>query len=1323
MIQQWKWARCVGVIGTIALAASSAFAGVAPPGSKVGNPLEKPEVFSAGLQSHIARSKQTAAANTWSKPVVIANSGQWDSRARFYAAGPGADVWVTDSSIVIDYFTDTKQAGNSGAAGFVRSGHVVEMSFAGGSVGSKATGSYALPAPVNYITPQGEFAASQYQAAVIKNVYPSIDTYLYFDGISPRYDIVVNPGGNPSKVALKFSGNSSVRADSKNLYVGTAFGEMRVGGLYAYQLDSKGAKKTVTASFKKGTAGIQIAVGTYDKTKPLYMDPVVYSTLLGGTNANDIATSVAADSDGYAYVTGTTDGPTFPTTLGAYQESQVGVKDAFVTKLTKDGSGVIYSTHIGKAGSSLLVNSIAADVDGTVLIAGNVSGNALPAGGTAGLNSAPLGGVDGFILRLNATGTAIAWSTYVGGAGDDQLCSIKLDDAGNIHFAGTTTSVNLPTVNADQPAYGGGAHDGFVGTLNSSGTAYGYLTYLGGNGDEGIGQWNSGGNNVDGPPLGKALAVEKASGRAYVVTTTDSRNFKTTPGAYSTTLRTATGINDATITAYTSTGALIYSTSLGANNDDQATAVAVDTDGNAYVAGLTYSFNFPTTPGAYNRTWNLGYQMYVSKISTDGSKLVYSTFIPTSGGTAPTFWVNEMAVDPDGYVYLMGEGTDNTLPLVNSEAVYKKKIDAFVSVVNPTASALYYSTYFGSDDDDIPFGLAMDPGNSVYMVGKTNSAYPTTAGSFKPSNPGDGKTEGFVTKFKIRPPVEVASIVVSPASVIGGVAPSPTAVVNLTRAAGPGGALVVLSSNDTAATIQPSVLIPEGSTASDPLDITTKASLSEPVHVTFTAQLSSSGATTVLVVSPWLDKVVLSTNKVAGGNVVQGTVSLAAAAPAGGLDIDLTSSNAAATVPSTVHLDEGATSATFDVTTTSVTAETPLVISAQYENATRNASLTVRPAMIQSFTIDPGRVAGGSTARGTITLDGKSSGVTIHFTSDSVAVPAPSDVTIDAGASSVGFDIPTNSVASLATATMTATLGTQTVTALLTVQNVKVSSLTITPNSGKGGATLVGKVTLATTAQYATPVTLSVVSGSSSAVSFPATVTVPARARTVSFNITLNSVTVDTPVTIEAAVGTNSTTATLTVLATKISSITVTPSSLVGGTASAYATVTLDSPAPVGGQSVTLASNDSAATIAPTVVIPAGSTRSAAVEITTSAVTSIHAVTITASMPSGSKTAQLTLRPASVGSITFSPSKLQGGNGAYTTMTISLVGVAPAGGATINLTASSNGILTLGAKTIPAGQSSASFQVPVAKVSRNVTVKVTGTYGGSSASGSVAVIR
>jgi hypothetical protein len=391
---------------------------------------------------------------------------------------------------------------------------------------------------------------------------------------------------------------------------------------------------------------------------------------------------------------------------------------------------LVYSTYLG-GNSWQTANGIAVNASGNAYITGKTVSTNFPI--TAGAFQRTIGGraSDAFITEMNSTGTALVYSTYLGGSSDDEGHGIALDASGDVYVTGWTASSNFPTTTgAFQTTSGGGYDDAFVTKLNPTGSALIYSTYLGGKSfDEGHG-----------------IAVD-AAGNAYVTGLTYSDSFPTTTGSFQVAIW---GHDDAFVTKLNPTGSgLIYSTFLGHSSYDEGRGIAVDALGNAYITGLTSSFNFPVTQHSVQTTWGGGFDAFVSKLNPAGSAMLYSTFL---GGGLDDFGYG-IAVDASGNAYVTGAtyssnfpttaGAFQTTPGGISGAGYN---DAFVVKLNPTGTAFVYATYLGGSGDEAGNGIAVDASGNASVVGETYSTnFPTTTGALQSTL--GGEEDAFFSKL------------------------------------------------------------------------------------------------------------------------------------------------------------------------------------------------------------------------------------------------------------------------------------------------------------------------------------------------------------------------------------------------------------------------------------------------------------------------------------------------------------------------------------------------------------------------------------------------
>ena len=465
------------------------------------------------------------------------------------------------------------------------------------------------------------------------------------------------------------------------------------------------------------------------------------------------------DSGNNAYITGYTNTPGsgFPGTAGSpIQGTNAGGSwDVYVAKLNAAGTALVYSTYLGGNGQDL-GEGIAVDSAGQAYVTGltDAPGSSFP--GTAGslIQSTNGGGNDVFVTKLNATGTALVYSTYLGGSGDDHGYGIAVDTAGHAYVSGSTTTSGsgFPGTAGSliQSTFGGGGiyGDAFVTKLNAAGTALVYSTYLGGSGND--------------ASYASGIAVDTA-GQAYVSGFTDTPGSGF-PGTTSSLIQNANGGGqDAFVTKLNAAGtALVYSTYLGGSGTDIGYGIAVDTAGNAYVTGQTNTSGsgFPGTAGSLIQSTNAGgpWDLFVTKLNAAGTALVYSTYLGGSGDDSGRGIAVDTASNAyvTGYTDTPGSGFPGTAgSLIQSTNGGDQ--DAIVAKLNAAGTALVYSTYLGGSGTEQGNGIAVDTASNAYVTGSTNtpgSGFPGTAGSLIQSTNGGG-WDGFVAKIQFVTPVSI----------------------------------------------------------------------------------------------------------------------------------------------------------------------------------------------------------------------------------------------------------------------------------------------------------------------------------------------------------------------------------------------------------------------------------------------------------------------------------------------------------------------------------------------------------------------------------------
>lgn len=685
------------------------------------------------------------------------NQGQFDSRVDFLARGAGYVLFLTGGDAVMKLRSSSKNPAQ-----------VLRVTLVGANANPEVTGVDRLAGFTNYFvgkdrarwrTGVPNFAGVKYG-----NVYPG--TNLLYHGRANRgleYDFAFAPGANPASVEMKYSGARRLSIDREgDLVIGLDGGEVIEPRPEVYQ-SVGGKRRLIRASYVlRGSDRVGFEVAAYDHDRPLLIDPtLLFLTYLGGSGIDSI-NAIALDSGANVYVAGSTASTDFPVTAGVFQSTfkSVHSANAFVAKMNSKGTALLYSTYLGGSTSDAAY-AIAVDSNGNAYVGGRTSSGDFPVTIGAFQTTAASTDFDGFVTELNSTGSALVYSTYLGGTGADSVNGIALDSANDAYLTGTTGSSDFPTTAGSfMDAHVNNATDAFVTKLNSSGTALVYSTYLGGSSQD----------------SGNAIALD-SSQNAYIVGSTSSSDFPVTTGVFQAALASTTGSN-AFITKLNSAGsALVYSTYLGGSGLDVGNAVSLDASSlDVYVAGSTESSDFPTTAGAFQASIKAaGYSAFVAKIKPDASGLIYSTVIGGSGGGDQAFAI---AHDSQGVAYVTGIAASFDFPVTPNafQGSIAGAVDAFFLALNSTGSEIVYSTFIGGKAADSGNSIALDSANNVYIGGKTSSSnLPTTAGVVQATWGGAG--DGFVGEFTAPAGAAGGRIALSTSLVVfpnAGVGESPT---------------------------------------------------------------------------------------------------------------------------------------------------------------------------------------------------------------------------------------------------------------------------------------------------------------------------------------------------------------------------------------------------------------------------------------------------------------------------------------------------------------------------------------------------------------------
>lgn len=692
--------------------------------------------------------KQSLIASYGKLPLSFeANQGQIDSNVKFLSRGEGYHLYLTSTEAVLTLLKSAEKSDKIETA--------LRMKLVGADPNPKISGAEELPGKSNYFVGRDParwrsgvptYAKVRYEA-----VYPGIDLIYYGNQRQLEYDFIVAPGADPGKIEFDISGADRIGTDSSgDLILAVGKKELRFRKPTLYQTAAE-VRKEIPGQFAvTGKRRVRFEVGDYDRNLPLIIDPMlVYSSYLGGSGGES-GNKISVDASGAAYIIGSTGSTDFPTTSGVVQPAPNG-NGFFVAKIRPDGDGLIYSTYLGGSGTDHAFG-IAVDSTGAAYISGqtnspdyptrggvyqappsadslsgfitklNSSGSAIVyssflgfsaqgvavdasgsayVAGAAGLNFPTTPGAfqtssgGAFFAKINAAGSSLVYASRLGGSRDDLANAIAVDAAGAAYVTGRTRSRDFPTVRPIQATLNqGGCEEGeitfffcvdaFVTKINPAGNALVYSTYLGGGRED----------------AGEAIVVDSL-GNAYVAGTTAAEEFPTANAVQPTFGGGRCGglrpipCNDAFAVKIDTDGNLIYSTFIGGNANDEGHAIAVDSDGAAYIVGATQSYDFPTK---------------------------------------------------DPIQAHLAEGLCDSPDLVDN--IYCD--DAFIAKINPDGRSFAYSTFLGGPGIDDGYGVALDPAGDAYVSGTTfSSAFPAIH-SFQPAL--KGESDAFVAKVATPPP-------------------------------------------------------------------------------------------------------------------------------------------------------------------------------------------------------------------------------------------------------------------------------------------------------------------------------------------------------------------------------------------------------------------------------------------------------------------------------------------------------------------------------------------------------------------------------------------
>lgn len=596
------------------------------------------------------------------------NVGQTDERVRYLARGNGGTAFLTDDGLVLALPAGVREEGHPGADSLApesRGRDVLRMRFFGTGATRRIAGERELPGKVNHLRGQDR---SKWRRNV--PTFAAVRYANLYDGIDAVFD------GADGRLEYDFVVAPGADPDQISVcFEGQQRIEVDEDGELTLSMTGGDVRQYRAQVYQEGRRGLE---------------PVGVRTTLRGTAEVKFE-------------------------LGAYDETRPLVIDPILT----------YVAYLGGGGAYDAARGIAVDSGDAVYVAGETDADDFPVTDGTVFPTAS-SGRDAFVTKFAPGGASIAYSTYLGGSGEDVANGIAVDAAGRAYVTGTTNSADFPTTPGSfDRSYHGGAHDAFVVAVSADGVSLAYSTYVGGSGDD----------------VANAIALD-GTAAAYVAGSTSSNDLPVTAGAFDVT---SNGGTDVFVVKLLASGASLgYASYVGGAQDDVGKAIAVTSDGRACVTGQTLSSGFPTTPGAYwTSNSELSQTVFVMKLDGAGASLEFSTFV--RGAASPIAWCFGIAFGPTGDPYIVGYTQSGSYPTTPGafDRTFDGSADVFVTRLDASGSALVYSTYLGGSSSEFGWGIRVDASGAAHLVGNTASAdFPTTGGASDVTL--DGTGDGFV---------------------------------------------------------------------------------------------------------------------------------------------------------------------------------------------------------------------------------------------------------------------------------------------------------------------------------------------------------------------------------------------------------------------------------------------------------------------------------------------------------------------------------------------------------------------------------------------------
>jgi hypothetical protein len=666
----------------------------------------------------------------------VKNEGQWDERALFSAPGYFGTTWIAKDGQLVHTAVKGKES------------WVISERWVGGKV-QAITPEEELPTKVSYFVgndpSKHKTNLPTYRYVSLGEVWSGVEVKLKATQKTVEKLFYVKPGADPSKIVVEVDGAKGLKlSEDGEIIIQTGLGNLKLSKPIAWQ-EKDGKKLPVEVSYKLiGKNRYSFEVAKADPSLPVVIDPILQSTYLGGNDTDGAKAIAIHPTTGEVYVAGYTHSTDFPGTTGGAQPNNAGgyakPVDAFVARLNKDLTQILQATYLGGSNDDEAYTLTIHPTTGDVYVAGYTFSNDFPntsGGAQASCNNCGPTSYDAFVARLSADLRTLHQSTYLGGSDYDFATALAISSTGDVYVAGRTSSTNFPGTTGGAQAGKSGLYDAFVARLRPDLQTGAILqaTYLGGSYED----------------YPTALAIHPTTGEVYVAGYTSSNDFPGTTGGAQGTYGGSTDAFVARLSADLRT--LHQSTYLGGSDYDFATALAISSTGDVYVAGRTSSTNFPGTTGGAQATYGGGESdTFVAKLNSELTQILQATYLGGSGYDEAT----ALAISSTGDVYVAGF-TNSSTDFPNTSGGAQKNYgggesDTFVAKLNSDLTQILQSTYLGGSDWDEATALAISSTGDVYVAGLTYSTdFPGTTGGAQVScrSCNDYYPDAFVARLSI----------------------------------------------------------------------------------------------------------------------------------------------------------------------------------------------------------------------------------------------------------------------------------------------------------------------------------------------------------------------------------------------------------------------------------------------------------------------------------------------------------------------------------------------------------------------------------------------